>query len=112
MHTLSVFSHIFTYMCIFLRTFTYIMHMQPIRMCMCSMVATTVFFSRGPPTWCINLSTYGSASTSASAIDTVMPCHTGADWGLISRTNQHDSLTHTGKCVYRLYIYIYSHGDI
>jgi hypothetical protein len=47
-------------MFIFLRSFTYIMHMQSERIVMClSMVATTVFFNRGPPTWCKDFSTYG-----------------------------------------------------
>jgi hypothetical protein len=55
-----VFSCIYTYMCI-LYVFSRILctcNLYVFVMCF-SMVATTVFFDRGPPTWCINLSTYG-----------------------------------------------------
>jgi hypothetical protein len=33
------------------------------------MVATTVFFDRGPRTWCINLSTYGTAPTAEASLE-------------------------------------------
>jgi hypothetical protein len=59
MHSLCVLSHICAYMCRYIRMYTYSTYIQLVRNLMCfSIVATTEFFIRGPPTWCINLSTY------------------------------------------------------
>jgi hypothetical protein len=57
--TLYVFSQIFTYMCIFLYVYVYYAHAICTYVYVFFDVRTRVVFNRGPPTWCINLSTYG-----------------------------------------------------
>jgi hypothetical protein len=66
MSHLYVFSHIFTYTCILIRVCTYIMCLQSVRILRVFRWSQLLCFSIGdPPTWCINLSTYGIYSASS-----------------------------------------------
>jgi hypothetical protein len=60
MRTVYVFPYICTCMCMSIcMCFVYYAHAICSMYTCFSMVSTTVFFARGPPTWCINLSKYG-----------------------------------------------------